>query len=132
MATLGVLSSDDGERVHAHEGFHRSVLGFPSSLAVGDSHDGAVHYPLCHQTKIHPAQMESERRASSESRVRASGRGAFPAYPLLRFLLPARLTVWHRATIPSLTILQFHYRARGVIPHSCCNPALEARDILRR
>jgi hypothetical protein len=68
-------------------------LGIPSSFAAGDSRHGTIHYPLRYQVKIHPSQMEDERRLAGQSCLNLGGHHDFPAYPLPSFLLPDGLTV---------------------------------------
>ena len=93
LVALGTVSPDDFEWLHAYEGFHRPVLGIPSSLAAGDSRIGTIHYPLRYQVKIHPSQMEDERRLAGQSCLHLGGHRDFPAYPLPSFLLPDALIV---------------------------------------
>lgn len=88
VVALGTVSRDDFEWLHAYEGFHRPVLGIPSSFAAGDSRHGTIHYPLRYQVKIHPSQMEDERRLASQSYLNLGGHHDLLARPLPSFLLP--------------------------------------------
>jgi len=68
-------------------------LGIPSSFAAGDSRHGIIHYPLRYQVKIHPSQVEDERRLASQSYLNLGGHNDFLAHPLPGFLLPDGLIV---------------------------------------
>jgi hypothetical protein len=93
LVALGTVSADDFEWLHAYEGFHRPVLGTPSSLAAGDSRHDIIHYSLRYQVKIHPSQMEDERRLAGQSYLNLGGHHDFPAHPLPSFLLPDGLII---------------------------------------